>query len=110
MKIILIGRPSSQIADKGTYVALVMQSQKTPALPKGRPTPSADIKTNYVVYIAAKQWRKVADCLADLQDALIIEGFPQIKLGNGSIAVFATNVTTKKLQQARKDQQRQEND
>jgi molybdopterin-guanine dinucleotide biosynthesis protein len=55
-----------------------------------------------VVYIAAKQWRKVASAIRDPEDVLIIEGFPQLDAQTSSIAVFATNTTKKKLQQAQR--------
>jgi hypothetical protein len=106
VKITLAGRPTSQIADRGTYVALVMQNKTVPSLPKGLPSPEAvaDTTTNYVVMISSKQWRKVAQALTDPEDMLIIEGWPQINSKNNSISVLATSVTTKKQQQAKKQQ------
>lgn len=102
VKITLIGRPGKMV-DKGSCVVTVMQSSRVPALPKGLPTPPA-ITTNYVVYIAAKQWKTVAEAIRDPEDVLIVEGFPQIDTKTGSIAVFATNITTKKLQMACRQQ------
>lgn len=107
VKITLVGRPTSRIDDRGTYVVFVMQSQKIPALPKGLPAPD-EAKTNYLVQIASKQWKKVAEAITDPEDILIVEGFPQINTKNGSISVFATNVTTKNLQRAAKEAQREQ--
>lgn len=100
VKITLIGRPG-KIVDRGQCVVIVMESTKVPALPKGVPTPPA-APTKYTVYIGAKQWKKVAEAVNDPEDVLIIEGYPQIDKESGSISVFATNVTSKKLQAAKR--------
>jgi hypothetical protein len=100
VKMTLIGRPG-KVVDKGSCIVTVMQENRVPALPKGLPVPPA-APTTYVVYIAAKQWKTVSEVLADPEDVLILEGFPQMDLKTGSLAVFATNTTTKKLQAARR--------
>jgi hypothetical protein len=100
VKITLIGRPGN-IVDKGSCVVTMMQASKAPALPKGLPVPSAP-PTNYVVYITAKQWKAVAEAIKDPEDVLIVEGYPQLDPKTVSLAVFATNTTTKKLQAARR--------
>jgi hypothetical protein len=81
-----------------------MRAKAAPSLPKGLPTPPST-PTNYVVYIASEQWRKVAEAIKDPEDVLIIEGFPQLDPETSSIAVFATNTTTKKLQMAQRQVQ-----
>ena len=96
VKITVIGHPS-KIIDRGTCVVTSLQSNKVPSLPKGAPTPPNAV-TTYTLYIATKQWRRVADAMKDPEDALIVEGFPQLDAQTGSIAVFATTATTKKLQ------------
>jgi len=102
MKVTLVGRPSSKVIEKDQFVLLAMPTQTIPALPKGIPVPPEQTQTQVLVYIAMKQWKKVAEALANPEDALIVEGFgiyePQI---NG-LAVLATNVTTKGLQQAKR--------
>ena len=103
VKITVIGRPG-KILDKGSCIVTVMESTKVPTLPKGLPTPTST-PTKYAVYIAAKQWAKVKDAIADPEDTLIIEGFPKTDPEVSGIAVFATNVTTKKLQMAKKQPQ-----
>jgi hypothetical protein len=105
VKITLIGQ-LGKFEEKGTCVIGVMQhtGEKVPALPKGVPVPPA-VKTNYVVYIGAKQWKNVAATVSDPEDALIIEGFPQIDTKTGAISVFASNVTSKKLQAAKRQQE-----
>jgi PHAX RNA-binding domain len=100
VKITVVGRPG-KIVDKGTCIVTVMESTKVPALPKGLPTPPSTA-TKYTVYIGAKQWKKVAEAIADPEDVLIVEGFPTVDAEMRAIAVFATNTTTKKLQMAQK--------
>ena len=103
VKITVIGRPG-KIIDRGPCVVTSLQSSKVPSLPKGVPTPPNAV-TTYTLYIATKQWRRVADAMKDPEDALLVEGFPQLDAQTGSIAVFATNTTTKKLQQAQRQTQ-----
>ena len=100
VKITVIGRPG-KIVDKGQCIVTVMESTKVPTLPKGLPTPTS-VPTTYVVYIASKQWKKVEEAIKDPEDTLIIEGFPKTDPEVSAIAVFTTNVTTKKLQMAKK--------
>jgi hypothetical protein len=103
VKITLVGRPG-KIVEQGDSVMVGMQSTKVPALPKGVPTPPTT-PTNYVIFIARKQWAKVATAIQNPDDALIIDGFPVIDPQATSIAVFATNVTTKMLQAAKRQVQ-----
>jgi hypothetical protein len=100
VKITIVGRPG-KILNKDTCIVTVMESTKVPALPKGLPTPTA-AATKYAVYIAAKQWAKVKDVITDPEDTLIVEGFPKTDPEVSAIAVFTTNVTTKKLQTSKK--------
>jgi len=102
VKITLIGQPG-KVMDRGACIVTSMQhtGEKMPALPKGVPTPPAQV-TTYTVYISAKQWKTVAAAASDPEDMLIVEGFPQLDSQTASIAVFASNVTSKKLQQAKR--------
>jgi PHAX RNA-binding domain len=100
VKITVVGRPG-KILDKGQFIVTVMESSKVPALPKGLPTPT-NVATKYAVYISSKQWKKVEEAIKDPDDVLIVEGFPKTDPEVSAIAVFATNVTTKKLQAAAK--------
>jgi hypothetical protein len=105
VKITVIGRPG-KVIERATCVLMSMKTSKVPSLPKGLPAPDI-AATTYTVYIANKQWRKVAAALEDPDDILIIEGYPQLDLKTNSIAVFATNTTTKMLQMATKQAQQQ---
>ena len=67
MNITLIGRPG-RVVEKANVVLTSMQqkSDKAPSLPKGLP-PLPDEPTTYIVYIARKQWRKVAKAIKALE-------------------------------------------
>jgi hypothetical protein len=92
---------------KGTYAAGVLQSEKSPSMPKGLPA-RPESKTTSVVSLGSKQCKTMAGTLTDPQDLLIIEGDPQINQETGAVAVFATCVTSKPLQAAKRERQKKE--
>jgi hypothetical protein len=100
VKITLVGRPG-RIVERGDVVLTTMQGAKPPTLPKGLPAPPAE-PTTYVVYVARKQWAKVAQALQAPDDRLIVEGYPVFEKRLGAMVVLATNATTKNLQAARR--------
>ena len=104
VKLTLIGRPG-RIVEKGEVVLTSMQASKAPSLPKGLPPVPTD-PTTYVVFIAQKQWKKVAQAIKEPQDVLIVEGYPVLDRRLGTIAVFAQSVTTKLLQAAKREARR----
>ncbi len=76
-------------------------SEKAPPLAKGLPEPPAG--TRYTVFVARKQWTKIAEALAaDSEDAAIIEGYAALDPRVEGIAVYATGATTKRLQAAKR--------
>ena len=101
VKVTLVGRPG-RIIEKDDFILTSMPTMKIPDLPKGIPIPPEAPATPILVYIALKQWRKVAEAMKNPEDVLIVEGFaiyePQIK----GMAIFTSSVTTKLLQQAKK--------
>ncbi len=100
VKITVIGRPGAAV-EQGQAVALALVSEKAPDLPKGLPEPAAG--TRYSVFVARKQWAKVAEALAaDPEDAAIIEGYAALDPRVDGIAVYATSATTKRLQAAKR--------
>jgi hypothetical protein len=100
VKITVIGRPGTAV-EQGQTVALALTSEKVPDLPKGLPEPPAG--TRYTVFVARKQWAKVAEALAaDPEDAAIIEGYAALDPRVEGIAVYATSATTKRLQAAKR--------
>lgn len=100
-KLTLIGRPGRVIQAGDCVITTLQSSGKLPTLPKGLPTPPAQ-PTTFVVYIAAKQWRKVEAALTDPNDALIVEGAPVYDERLPGLAVLAQSVTTKVLQAAKR--------
>lgn len=103
-KLTLIGRPG-RIVEKGEVVLTSMQQGgKAPSLPKGLPALPEEA-TTYIVYIARKQWQKVAKTIKNPEDLLIVEGLPVLDKRLGTIAVFAQSVTTKLLQAAKREAQ-----
>jgi len=100
VKITVIGRPGVAV-EQGQAVALALTSEKVPDLPKGLPEPPAG--TRYTVFVARKQWAKVAEALAaDAEDTAIIEGYAALDPCAESIAVYATSATTKRTQAAKR--------
>jgi hypothetical protein len=106
VKMTIIGRPS-KIIERGDLVLMTIASAKAPSLPKGLPTPPAE-PTVYVVYVARKQWNKVAEAMQDLDDKLIVEGYPFIDKKLGVVAVLAQQTTTAKLQRAKRPEPAEE--
>ncbi len=102
VKVTIIGRPG-EIAERQGVIILTMKSTTAPALPKGLPTPPEQ-PTNYLVFISQKQWKRVADAITNPEDKLIIEGYPTMHPKFTGITVYATQVTTKLLQAAKRQQ------
>ena len=98
MKITAIGSPDKDV-DRGTFVVTSIQATNVPLLPKGLPKP-ATVSRGHTLSTSIKQGKRVAEAIRDQQDVLIVEGFPQIDPETESLAVFAANTTTKKLQLA----------
>ena len=105
MKITLIGRPG-KVTERGNVVLTSMQGTKAPSLPKGLPTPPPAEGTTYIVFIAMKQWRRVAEAIKDPDDALIIEGYPFFDKRMSNMAVLTQSVTTRLLQQKKREAQK----
>ncbi len=102
VKITVIGRPT-QTVERGEVIVLGLINETAPSLPKGLPAPATP--TKYVVLVARKQWQKVADAISNPDDRLIIEGYPTYAPQHAGITVYATSVTTKQLQAAKRQAQ-----
>ncbi len=107
VKITLIGKLSKTIEKPGFTLAMLRHTPHLDALPKGIPRPTAR-ETTYVVYIGGKQWNKVKDALRTREDVAIIEGTPMWDAEYEALAVFATSITRKLTQQAKREQQREQ--
>jgi len=96
VKINLIGRPAA-IERRQNLVIVTMADQisETIAFPGGVPKPTADPVT-YVIYIAAKQWERIAKVVEAGEDELAVDGVCAYDAEIGGLAVFATYATTRK--------------
>ncbi len=101
MKITLIGRPGKLEMQPNLVITHMTHQAKTASFPKGVP-PMPETPTEYTVYIAAKQWKKVEEAIANPEDALIIEGMVAFSPEINGMAVYAQNVVTKLLQKQSK--------
>lgn len=95
VKLTLIGRPGRVIQAGDCVITTLQSSGKLPTLPKGLPAPPT-VPTTFIVYIAAKQWRKVEAALTDPDDALIIEGVPVYDERLPGLVLLAQSVATRK--------------
>lgn len=101
VKVTIIGKPGKIVERQNFTLLMLKHAGSLPALPKGIPVPETIPETTYIVYIGAKQWRKVAPALQNnADDILIIEGVQLYDAEYQAITVFATNTTTKAIQQA----------
>ncbi len=104
VKVVLIGRPKkTTVQDRVTRLEM-QHSAGSSSLPKGLPKLPVQ-NTLYIVYITAKQWRKVADTLNDPKDMLIIEGICAFDPDLKRMVVYASNITSKALEKAKREQQ-----
>jgi hypothetical protein len=102
VKITVIGRPSKAVERQGFTLVVMEHEGKVASLPKGIPLPPQPLPTQYIVYIASKQWKKVKESIASPEDILIVEGVPVLDPKFLAITVFATNTTTRLLQQSKR--------
>jgi len=105
-KITLTGRPGRIITAQDAIITIMASDPgKAPTLPRGLPQPPTK-PTSYVVYIAAKQWAKVAEAIKDPGDVLIIEGYPVFDERLPGLAVLTQSITTRNLQRAKRESER----
>jgi hypothetical protein len=107
VKLTVIGRPGKVVMQEHYVVTTLPTAERVPTLPRGVPTPPNQPMT-CVVYIARKQWKKVAEYIKDPDDVLIVEGFPTLDPELATLSLFATLVTTKHQQAARRQLQREQ--
>jgi hypothetical protein len=103
-KITLLGRPGRVVIKGDVVLTSIPNARKVPPLPRGLPDPPPD-QPPYIVYVTAKQWRKVADAIKNPADILIVEGYPTFDQRLKALTVFATNITTKLLQRSKREGQ-----
>jgi hypothetical protein len=99
-KLTLVGRPG-KIIEKEHVIITTLTSDTAPSIPRGVPkAPEASVV--YLVFIARKQWDRVAEALAaDEEDRLVVTGYPVLDKETEAIVVLGQSVTTTS-QQAQK--------
>ncbi len=100
VKVTLIGKLGKTIEKPQFTLAMMSNVPRLDTMPKGLPIPDKVPATQYIIYIGAKQWRKVREAVTNPDDMVIIEGTQFWDQEYESIAVFASNITTKLTQQA----------
>jgi hypothetical protein len=101
MKVTLIGRPGRIVEKQDLVITMMTQMEAPKSFPKGVPAPPAT-PTVYTVYIAAKQWKNVAEAMQNPEDRLIVEGFAAFDPSLEGMAVYVSSTTTKILQQQKR--------
>jgi hypothetical protein len=101
VKITLIGPLGKTVEKERFTLATMTHVPRLDKLPKGIPRPDAQ-RTTYIVYIGGKQWQKVKAALANPEDVAIIEGTPMWDAEYQAMTVFATSITTRLMQQAKR--------
>lgn len=112
VKITIVGKPE-RVIEKENVVLTSLHSTNAPSLPKGLPKPPTQ-PTTYLIFIAKKQWSKIKDSLNENpNDKLIVEGYPVFdsRIGQtGAMSIYAQNVSTKRIQQAKRAQSNAKSD
>jgi hypothetical protein len=103
VNVTVIGRPT-QIVERQGVIILALRSTKPPMLPKGLPS-IPTTPTTYMIVVQQKQWNKVQQAMQQPDAALIIEGYGVHEPRFAGITGYATQVTTKALQAAKRNGQ-----
>lgn len=99
VEIKVVGKPL-KVIEKTQVTVVTMRSGEPPSLPKGLPAPPAS-PTVFLILIAAKQWRKVKEYIADPTNKLIVRGWPVYDKKLGTITVLAQSTTSTLLERAK---------
>ncbi len=108
VKVTLVGKLSAPVERQGFTLATLEYQGPLPALPKGMPAPDAVPTVKYLVYIGSKQWNRVKGALRNPDDSAIIEGTQIYDAETQAIVVFATNFTTRLIEQEKREQKKAE--
>lgn len=99
--ITIVGRPGHVELREPNFVITRMTHQKNMAsFPNGLPS-FPEAPTEYIVYIAFKQWQKIEAVVTKPDDMIVVEGAPVFDAELGGIVVYALSVTTQKLRKAK---------
>lgn len=98
MEVSLLGRPGEAVRRGGTVV-IAFESTQPPQLAEFPPLPERRVR--YVVYLSAKQWRRVAPALELPGNVLSVSGHCFYDAETKSIAVLARKVEARSGQMRR---------
>lgn len=102
LSITVHGRPGEIIEHDNTIIIPVVHEHKPTPFPRGVPQPPLDPAV-YVVYMAKKHWEAIKESLENYpSDRMVVEGSCYIDIETQSIAIFAINVTTRRLRKEAK--------
>jgi hypothetical protein len=94
----LQGRPNKVVVEDNSVIMSIAHQATPMPFPRGVPQPPNTV-TMYTVYMSSKHWDACKESLEKYKgDRLIIEGSQVLDAETNTIAVFAINVTTKRLQ------------
>jgi hypothetical protein len=100
-KLTLVGRPG-KIIEKERVIITTLTSDKAPSIPRGVPRAPED-PVVYLVFIARKQWDRVAEALAaDEEDQLVVTGYPVSDKETEAIVLLGQSVTTTSRQEKKR--------
>ena len=104
MKTTFIGTPGKVEARGDCLLFTVKVSDPASGLPTGLPQLDPSHTTIWVVFVAAKQWRKIAPVLAEHpDDKVICEGVPVLR--DGQPMLFTTSMKSVFQERARREAQ-----
>jgi hypothetical protein len=100
-KLTLVGRPG-KIIEKEHVIITTLTSDKAPSIPRGVPK-APETPVVYLVFIARKQWERVAEALAaDEDDRLVVTGYPVLDKETEAIVVLGQSVITTSQQEKKR--------
>lgn len=103
MKIRIVGRPGKTERRDGLVIFQMHSPVLPPKLPKVLP-PLPDTPQTYVIYMAVKQWLRVAPQLEQDDHALIVEGAAAFDPQLGKLVIYAQEAYIRQLPAPKLDQ------
>lgn len=103
VKITIIGRPGRMQECAGFFATLMQNDTPPNNFAKGMPNPPAE-PTSYLVFLPAKQARRVLEALtSDKDDRLIVEGWAAFDEQLKKVCVWGQRITTVGLERQKRD-------
>jgi hypothetical protein len=100
-KLTLVGR-QGKIIEKEHVIITTLTSDRAPSIRRGVPK-APESPVVYLVFIARKQWERVAKALAaDEDDRLVVTGYPVLDKQAEAIVVLGQSVTMTSQQEQKR--------